>query len=111
MDRKTLKDQYKQHKVTGGIYKVTNTRNGRYLFNYSPNIQAKKNSFDFMVSTGTCFDNRVIKDWETLGGEVFSFEVLETLEKKKDQTQEQFIADLQALAMLWDEKLESSTRY
>jgi hypothetical protein len=111
MDKKTLKEQYKQSKVTGGIYRVMNTHNGMYLFNYTPNIQARQNSFEFMVSTGTCFDNRVIKDWEALGSGVFKFEVLETLEKKKDQTQEQFIADLETLAQMWDEKLDPSKRY
>jgi hypothetical protein len=111
MDKKTLKEKYKQSKVAGGIYRVMNTNNGMYLFNYTPDIRARQNSFEFMVSTSTCFDNRVIKDWESLGGGVFSFEVLETLEKKKDQTREQFIADLETLAQMWDEKLDPSKRY
>jgi hypothetical protein len=111
MDKKTLKEQYKQSKVVGGIYRVMNTRNGMYLFNYTPNIRARQNSFEFMISTGTCFDNRVIKDWESLGSGVFNFEVLETLEKKKDQTQEQFVVDLETLAQMWDEKLDPSKRY
>jgi hypothetical protein len=111
MDRKTLKEEYKQNKVIGGIYRVTNTRNGKYLFNYAPNIQAKQNAFEFAASSNTVFDNRLRGDWESLGGGAFSFEVLETLEKKKDQTQEQFITDLEALAQMWNEKLESSTRY
>jgi hypothetical protein len=111
MDRKTLKEQYKQNKVIGGIYRVTNTRSGKYLFNFAPNIQAKQNAFEFAVSSNTVFDNRLRRDWESSGAGVFSFEVLETLEKKKDQNQEQFIADLQALVKLWDEKLESSERY
>jgi hypothetical protein len=111
MDKKTLKEEYRQRKVTGGIYRITNTRNGMYLFNYAPDIKAKQNAFKFMVSSGTCFDNRALRDWSAFGSGAFSFEVLETLDKKKDQTQEQFIADLQALAQIWDEKLDSLKRY
>jgi hypothetical protein len=109
--RKELKEEYKLQKTTGGIYQVTNTRNGMYLFNYSPNTAAKQNAFDFAVSTGMCFDNRLRKDWEAFGGGAFRFEVLETINKKKDQTQEQFIADLQALAEMWEGKLDPSKRY
>ena len=111
MDKKELKDTYKQRKIIGGIYRVTNTRNGMYLFNYTPNIQAKQNAFDFAVSSNMVFDNRLRKDWESFGGACFRFEVLETLEKKKDQTQEQFVEDLKALAQMWDEKLDPSKRY
>lgn len=111
MDKKEIKEAYKQRKIIGGIYRVTNTRDGMYLFNYSPNIQAKQNAFDFAVSSNMVYDNRLRKDWEALGGVGFKFEVLEILEKKKDQTQEQFIEDLKALAEMWDEKLDPAKRY
>ncbi len=111
MDRKELKDAYKQRKITGGIYRVTNARSGMYLFNYAPDIQAKQNAFGFSVSSGVVFDNRLRRDWEAFGGESFRFEVLETLDKKKDQTQEQFVEDLKALAEIWEEKLDRSKRY
>jgi 2-phospho-L-lactate transferase/gluconeogenesis factor (CofD/UPF0052 family) len=109
--RKTLINQYKQRKIIGGIFRVTNTRNGRYLLDYATNLQAKQNAFDFMVSTNSCFDYRLKDDWNTLGGKAFTFETLETLEKKKEQTQEQFIDDLKTLTNLWSEKLDSATRY
>ncbi len=111
MDRKTLKEKYKLEKVIGGVYRVTNIRNGKYLLNYVPNIRAKQNAFDFATSSGTCFDNRLREDWQTFGNGVFKFEVLEILEKKKDQTQEQFIADLVALAQIRNEKLDPLKRY
>jgi hypothetical protein len=111
MDRKELKDAYKQRKIIGGIYRVMNTRTGMYLFGYVPDIQAKQNAFSFSVSSNVVFDNRLRQDWESLGGGSFSFEVLETLDKKKDQTQEQFVEDLKTLAEIWDEKLDRSNRY
>ena len=109
--RKTLINEYKQRKIIGGIYRVTNTRNGMYLLDYATNLQAKQNAFDFMASSGSYFDYRLRKDWEAFGGKVFIFEILEALEKKKEQTQDEFIDDLKMLAKLWSEKLDSSTRY
>jgi hypothetical protein len=111
MDKKALKEEYKQRKIIGGIYKITNMRSGMFLFNFTPDIEARQNSFAFMAFAGTCFDNRVRKDWEEFGNQIFTFEVLETLEKKKDQTHDQFLADLQSLAELWSEKLDLSKKY
>jgi hypothetical protein len=109
--RKQLTNEYKQGEVIGGIYRVTNTRNGMYLLDYATNIQSKQNSFNFMVSSGSCLDYRLNKDWTAFGGEAFIFEILEALEKKKEQTQDEFIDDLKMLGQLWSEKLDSSTRY
>jgi hypothetical protein len=109
--RKTLINEYKQGKVIGGIYRVTNTRNGMYLLDYAANLQSKQNSFNFMVSSGACLDYRLKEDLTAFGGEVFSFEMLEALEKKKEQTQDEFIDDLKMLKQLWSERLDSTTRY
>ncbi|MEN8613887.1 hypothetical protein ABFB09_01195 [Dehalogenimonas sp. THU2] len=46
-----------------------------------------------------------------LEGEVFTFEVLDTLEKKESQSQEQFIEDLKMLEGIWVEKLGGAGRY
>ncbi len=111
MDRKTLINEYKQRKIIGGVYRITNTRSGMYLLDYTPNLQAKQNSFDFQVSSGSCFHYKLEKDWAVCGGGAFTFEILETLEKKKEQSQEEFIDDLKMLEQLWSEKLDSSVRY
>jgi hypothetical protein len=109
--RKQLTNEYRQGGVIGGIYRVTNTCNGMYLLDYATNIQSKKNSFNFMVSSGSCVDYRLNKDWTAFGGEAFVFEILEVFEKKKEQTQDEFIDDLKMLGQLWREKLNASTRY
>jgi hypothetical protein len=112
MDRKkTLLNEYKQRKVMGGVFKVTNTKNGRYLLDYAMNPQARQNSFQFMSSLGSCFDYRLKDDWEACGSQAFVFEILETITKKDTQDQEEFMIDLQTLALLWGEKLDPSKRY
>ena len=109
--RKTLINEYKQGKLIGGIYRVTNTCNGMYLLDYATNLQAKQNSFNFMVSSGSCLDYRLKKDLTAFGGKAFIFEMLEALERKKEQTQDEFIDDLKMLEQIWSEKLDSSRRY
>jgi hypothetical protein len=109
--RKVLRNEYKQRKTIGGIYRVTNMHNGMCLLDYAVNIQGKQNVFDFMVSSGSCFDYRLKEDLQTFGSKVFTFEILETLEKKNEQTQDQFIDDLNFLFKLWSEKDKSSKRY
>jgi hypothetical protein len=90
---------------------VTNARNGMYMLDYAVNIQAKQNAFDFMASSSSCLDYRLKKDLEAFGREVFAFEILETLEKKKDQSQDEFIADLETLAKMYSAKMDSAKRY
>jgi hypothetical protein len=111
MDKKTLINEYKQRKVIGGIYRVTNTRNGKYLLDYATNLQAKQNAFDFMTSSGSCLDYRLRNDLEEFGGKVFTFEIINTIEKKKEQTQEEFVDDLKVLAQMCGEKLDPSKKY
>jgi hypothetical protein len=111
MDRKIIKDEYKQRKITGGIYRVTNTRSGKFLLGYAPDAQAKQNAFNFAVSADLFFDQRLRQDWGELGGKAFTFETLETLVEKADQTHEQFIGDLQALEKMWSDKLDLANRY
>jgi hypothetical protein len=109
--RKTLKNEYKQGKIVGGIYRVANTHNGMYLLDYAANLQSKQNSFNFMVSSGSCLDYRLKKDLAEFGVQAFIFEILEALEKKPEQTRDEFIDDLKLLGQLWSEKLDPSKRY
>ena len=90
---------------------MTNSQNGRYLLDCTPNLAAKQNSFNFMSGVGTCFDYKVKKDWDTFGANAFTFDVLEELEQKAEQSNDEFINDLKTLAELWREKLDASSSY
>ena len=64
-----------------------------------------------MTSSGSYFNYKLKDDLERLGNKVFVFEILETIEKKKDQSQDEFIADLKTLAQMCSEKLDPSKKY
>jgi hypothetical protein len=51
------------------------------------------------------------KDWKEFGAKAFTFEVVDTLEKKKVQSHEQFTDDLKLLMEFWAEKGDKTTRY
>ncbi|MEN8613897.1 GIY-YIG nuclease family protein [Dehalogenimonas sp. THU2] len=110
-NRKDLINAYKQRKITGGVFKVTNTTSGRYLLDSAADIQARQNAFNFSVTTNNPFDYKMRKDWQESGAAAFTFEVLDTLEKKESQSQEQFIEDLKMLEGIWVEKLGGMGRY
>ena len=109
--RKTLKNEYKQRKIIGGVYRLTNTCNEMYFLSYATDLQAKQNVFNFMVSSGSCFHYKLKNDWQAFGSNVFIFEILETIEKKEEQSQEEFIDDLKMLEQMWSEKLDASNKY
>ena len=110
-NRKQLTERYKQRKIIGGVYRLTNTHNGMYLLDYATNIEAKRNSFNFMVSTGSCYHHKIKKDWDEFGRNAFVFEILETLEKKPEQNQAEFTDDLLMLQQIWGDKLDKLHRY
>jgi hypothetical protein len=110
-DRKARVNEYKERKIIGGVFRVINTRNGRYLLDYATDLKAKQNSFNFMVTTNASFDYKMDSDWKEFGAAAFTFEVLDALEKKKDQSQEQFVEDLKTLKQMWVEKGEVGERY
>ncbi len=90
---------------------MVNSENGRYLLDYTPNLQAKQNAFRFMSSRGSCFDYALRRDWEACGSGAFAFEVLDKLEKKETQNQEEFTSDLKTLCQMWSERLDPALRY
>ena len=110
-DRKALIDEYKNRKKIGGVYKITNTRTGSYFLDCATDLAAKQNSFNFMVSSGTCFHHRLKHDWDTFGPAVFVFGMVEELEMKEGQTAAGFQEDLQVLKQIWVEKSDPLLSY
>jgi len=108
--RKILVNEYKQRKPAGGIYRITNSLNGRYLLGYTSNLKAIQNRFDFSVASGSCVHPRLQKDWEKFGASVFAFEILESIEIKEGQSQNQFLDDLKTLEKMWLSKFDASKR-
>ncbi|MDR1133321.1 MAG: GIY-YIG nuclease family protein [Synergistaceae bacterium] len=103
--RKELIQQYKERKITGGIYLIKNSRGGKSVLGLTTDIQGSRNRFDFSKKTGMCTDKRIENDWKRLGADAYSFDVLEEISKKETQTDREFERDLADYKELWREHL------
>ena len=109
--RRDLIRQYRERNPRGGVYKITNTRNGKCLLSHAIDIQAVQNRHDFLVATDCCIYPKLEDDWKRFGAKAFVFEALEVIEMKQGQSGDEFEGDLTALEQLWRERLGASDEY
>ncbi|WP_213975033.1 GIY-YIG nuclease family protein [Tepidanaerobacter acetatoxydans] len=105
MDKKELIAKYKERPITGGVFRITNTKNGKYLLGSGIDMKGSKNLFDFSVSTNSCFHLKLKKDWDLYEAKAFEFDVLDEIEKEPDQETKSFAEDLKILEQMWRERL------
>ena len=110
-NKKDLIAAYKQRAQIGGIYAVTNTQTGRSLVLASPDIGGIRKRYEFAEMTGGCFHPRLQQDVNQYGCGVFTFAVLEEMEKKQTQTDREFMDDLEVLLLLRLEKYSPKNLY
>ncbi len=104
--KRALANAYKERKVIGGVYSITNRETGKkYIFG-SRDLSGAENRFRFMQTTDTCTVLPMHKEWAHYGRDAFYYEVLETLEKKEEETAKEFKDEIEVLTALWQEKTE-----
>ncbi|MHB8127166.1 MAG: GIY-YIG nuclease family protein [Desulfitobacteriaceae bacterium] len=109
--KKVLRDEYKERKTTGGVYKITNMTNDRYVLQGEINVQRFRSRFEFAQKTGSCVLFKLQNEWSKYGAEAFTFEILEEIEQKDTQTTKEFKEDLKVLEQMWAEKFNSEKTY
>ncbi|WP_199533598.1 GIY-YIG nuclease family protein [Romboutsia maritimum] len=95
--RKEAMYEYKERTTTGGVYKITNTVNNKNLIRSEIDLRGMKNRFNFSMSTNSCINPKMQKDWNEFGSKVYVFEVLEEIEMKDDITILEFKKQLKDL--------------
>ena len=103
--KKELIAGYKERKISGGVYMITNTKTGMRLLAAETNLEGSKNKFDFCIKTNLCSYPKLQEEWKRYGAQAFTFEVLEELKKDETQTDREFAQDIGALFELWQERL------
>jgi len=63
------------------------------------------------MTTGSSVHHKLQKDWEELGAQAFTLEILEELEQRLDQSQAEFMDDLKTLEQLLRANLDASKEY
>lgn len=111
LHKKELLAEYKAREVTGAVYSIKNTMNGKVLILHTVNLEGSKNRFAFSQKMGGCEYLKLREDWKKFGANTFVFEVLEELKMGESQTQKEFQDDLIILYSLWLEKIEPAKMY
>lgn len=110
-NRKELLAAYKEKKTIGGVCGIRHKGTGKMLVTGVIDIQAYKNRYDFSVSTGSCVTLKLQKDWQTNGQVNFEFLVLESMEQGKEQSLDEYKADIKALEVMIKEKIGPENCY
>ncbi len=106
MNKKELKEQYKQIKQPMGIYQIRNQVNGKIFIGHSKNLTAVFNREEFQLKHGSHPCRELQQEFHRFGPEQFSYEVLDTLETNMDEGDDSSTKDLRVLEEMWVEKLQ-----
>lgn len=109
--RKDISNAYKERKLRGGVYTITNTVSGKYLIGHAADLASLRNRFQFAVTTGSAVDPRLRADWARLGAAAFTLNVLEEIDQQPEQSHAEFLDDLRTLEQLWRANLDASKAY
>lgn len=105
IDKNKIKREYKQTVPPMGVYQIKNLANGKILVGCSKNLPGKINSHRFQLKMGSHRNRMLQSDYNSLGAESFSFEVLDLLEPQEDPKYD-YTGDLEVLEKMWLERLQ-----
>ncbi len=108
MDRKAMRQAYRDAPPPMGVWAVRNTTDGTMLVGASPNAAGRLNRERFSLETGSHLSRDLQADWNRLGEGAFVFEVLDTLDQPDDPDTDAS-EDLAELLAMWLDKLALPT--
>lgn len=103
IDRKARIREYKETPRPAGLFVVRNTTSGKLFVGSSRDLPGMLNRQRFQLESGGHADRELQRDWNELGPDAFTIEVLDELEPSEDPTRD-IGDDLQALLELWLDK-------
>jgi hypothetical protein len=107
MDRKTLVRRYKESRRPMGVFQVRNTVTGMVFIGTSTDLPSMLNRQRAELRLGAHRDRALQADWRALGGDVFEFDILDTLDPP-DTPGYDPADDLRTLEALWRGKLAAA---
>ena len=102
--KKEMKNQYKNSRQIGGIYRIRCDGADESWVRASADLQGAKNRFAFQCATNLCPETAMSPAWKRYGAAGFTFEILEEIKKKETQTPRELSEDISAQQELWNEK-------
>ena len=105
MDRKKeLKQEYKEIKIEGGIYVITNKQNGKKFVASTPNFKTL-NGAKFTLDNGLHTNKELQKDWKQYGKDNFDIEHVEIVKKEESENRVNK-KELEKLLVKWLDELK-----
>ena len=83
-EEKRLKREFKEAPKEAGIFRITNTANGRVYLGSSLNLHGPLNKHRFMLKMGSHINRALQADFARFGAEAFAFEIVETVGRSDD---------------------------
>jgi len=105
MDKKEVKKLYKMKPPAMGVYQIKNQASGKIFIGRAMDLNGKLNSERFQLKNNLHMSRNLQGDFNELGGENFSFEILDRLEAREGQNHD-YGPDLKLLEEMWLEKLQ-----
>ncbi|WP_342599723.1 GIY-YIG nuclease family protein [Psychrobacillus sp. FSL H8-0483] len=102
--KKELKQEYKEIKIEGGIYVITNKQNGKKFVASTRNFKTL-NGTKFTLETGTHTNRLLQEDWKQFGKEAFEIEQIEVYKPSKNHSTSEK-KELEKLLEKWMEQLQ-----
>jgi hypothetical protein len=100
IDKKKLKEDYKNIVHEKGVFVIRNKNNGRVFLGSSMNLKNQYVTAKMILNMGRFFNADLQADWITYGEDSFEYEILETL-KVYDDINYNYSEDLEILEMIW----------
>ena len=103
--RKEIHREYRERVKPSGVFQIKNTVNGKVLLGSSLNLEGPLNKHRFMLKINGHPNHELQKDWNELGADYFSFEILETVQLS-GHPNFNLKDELTLLEEIWLEKLQ-----
>lgn len=103
--RKEIHSEYKERVKPSGVFQIRNLANGKVLLGSSLNLEGPLNKHRFMLKINGHPNKELQRDWNELGPDHFSFEILETI-PLSDNPNFNLKDELTLLEEIWLEKLQ-----
>ncbi len=104
-DRSKIKKEFKQTLTPMGIFQIKNKCNGKVFIGKAMNLLGIMRRHQFELKMGSHRNVDMQRDWQEMGEEQFSFEILDQLTPKEDPSY-RHEDDLATLEDMWLEKLQ-----
>lgn len=103
--KEELKEQYKLIKPKIGVFQIRNTVNGKILIDSSANLDKIWNRHRTALNFGNHHNAALQAEWNTLGENSFTFEILSEVRQTDDQNVD-YAREAKRLAEMFIEELQ-----